>query len=83
MPKLAATKESEALIGIFDGMTQMKKHAFGDNAVKVKTVAVMGAGLMGAGIAQVSAEKGYSVLLKDKDSGRCLSWCFLHAGQLG
>lgn len=66
--KLAETKESEALIGIFDGMTQMKKHAFGDGAVKVKTVAVMGAGLMGAGIAQVSAEKGYSVLLKDKDS---------------
>jgi enoyl-CoA hydratase / long-chain 3-hydroxyacyl-CoA dehydrogenase len=66
--KLAETKESEALIGIFDGMTQMKKHSFGDSAVKVKTVAVMGAGLMGAGIAQVSAEKGYSVLLKDKDT---------------
>lgn len=66
--KLAATKESEALIGIFDGMTQMKKHSFGEPAHKVKTVAVMGAGLMGAGIAQVSAEKGYSVLLKDKDN---------------
>lgn len=66
--QLAATPESEALIGIFDGMTQMKKHSFGkDAAVPVKTVAVMGAGLMGAGIAQVSAEKGYSVLLKDRD----------------
>uniref|UniRef100_A0A7S1YNE5 Trifunctional enzyme subunit alpha, mitochondrial n=2 Tax=Grammatophora oceanica TaxID=210454 RepID=A0A7S1YNE5_9STRA len=64
--ELAATKESEALIGIFDGMTQMKKHSFGkDAAIPVKTVAVMGAGLMGAGIAQVSAEKGLSVLLKD------------------
>lgn len=66
---LAETSESEALIGIFDGMTQMKKHNFGaDAALPVKTVAVMGAGLMGAGIAQVSAEKGYSVLLKDKDN---------------
>ena len=65
--KLAETPESEALIGIFDGMTQMKKHSFG-TANKVKKVAVMGAGLMGAGIAQVSAEKGYEVLLKDKDN---------------
>lgn len=66
--KLAATPESEALIGIFDGMTQMKKHSFGkDAALPVKTVAVMGAGLMGAGIAQVTAEKGLHVLLKDRN----------------
>jgi enoyl-CoA hydratase/long-chain 3-hydroxyacyl-CoA dehydrogenase len=65
--KLAATKESEALIGIFDGMNQMKKHSSSAEPIKVKKVAVMGAGLMGAGIAQVSAEKGYEVLLKDRD----------------
>jgi len=65
--KLAATTESEALIGIFDGMTHLKKHEFGSAAHPVKTVAVLGAGLMGAGIAQVTAEKGYEVLLKDKD----------------
>jgi len=65
--KLAATKESEALIGIFDGMTQMKKNPFNnEDAAVVEKVAVMGAGLMGAGIAQVSAEKGLSVILKDR-----------------
>jgi len=65
--RLAATPESAALIGIFDGMTALKKHEFGEPTTKVKNVAVLGAGLMGAGIAQVSAEKGYRVLLKDKD----------------
>jgi enoyl-CoA hydratase/long-chain 3-hydroxyacyl-CoA dehydrogenase len=66
--KLAATPESEALIGIFDGMTQMKKHSYGsDAAIPVKRVAVMGAGLMGAGIAQVTAEKGIDTLLKDRN----------------
>jgi enoyl-CoA hydratase/long-chain 3-hydroxyacyl-CoA dehydrogenase len=75
--KLAATKESEALIGIFDGMNQMKKLSSSAAPIDVKKVAVMGAGLMGAGIAQVTAEKGYDVLLKDRDAaslGRGLSY---------
>jgi len=66
--KLAATNESSALINIFEGMTAMKKHSYGDAGHPVKNVAVIGAGLMGAGISQVSAEKGkYTVMLKDKD----------------
>ena len=55
---LAETDVSTALIGLFDGMTAVKKNRFGEPAREVKTVAVLGAGLMGAGIAQVSAEKG-------------------------
>ena len=67
--KLAKTSESDALIGIFDGITKMKKHNFdSENVAPVNNVAVMGAGLMGAGIAQVTSEKGgYGVLLKDRD----------------
>lgn len=75
--KLAATSESEALIGVFDGMTQMKKLSSGAKPIEVKKVAVMGAGLMGAGITQVTAENGYDVLLKDRDHeslGRGLSY---------
>jgi len=69
--KLAATRESESLIRIFHGMTQLKKNKYSDSSPvsykPIQTIAVMGSGLMGAGIAQVSAEKGYTVLLKDRD----------------
>ena len=66
---LAGTKQSEALIGIFHGTTAVKKHSFGKPKHEVKTIAVLGAGLMGAGIATVSVDNGkYRVLLKDKDA---------------
>jgi len=35
--------------------------------VSVETIGILGAGLMGAGIAQASASKGFRVLLKDRD----------------
>lgn len=67
--RLAATSESEALIGIFDGMNQLKKHKYIHvKSPDIQKVAIMGAGLMGAGIAQVSAERGYDVLLTDRDN---------------
>jgi predicted NAD/FAD-dependent oxidoreductase len=55
-------------------MNAVKKNRFGKPAHEVKTIAVLGAGLMGAGIAQVSAEKGYTVLLKDRDA-KSLAGC--------
>ncbi|XP_023015630.2 monolysocardiolipin acyltransferase Mtpalpha [Leptinotarsa decemlineata] len=65
---LAMTPQSKGLIGLFRGQTQCKKNRFGKPAKEVKTIGVLGAGLMGAGIAQVSADKGYQVLLKDTTS---------------
>lgn len=67
--ELAKTKESEALIAIFKGMTAVKKHDYGKFNGEIKNIGVLGAGLMGSGIAQVSADTGkYRVLLKDRDA---------------
>ncbi len=64
--KLAATPVSEALIGIFKGMTNVKKHDFGKPKHPIKNIAVLGAGLMGAGIAQITVDNAkYRVFLKD------------------
>jgi 3-hydroxybutyryl-CoA dehydrogenase len=38
-----------------------------NTSIRVKTVAVLGAGTMGAGIAQVLAQSGYSVILRDTE----------------
>lgn len=58
------TKESKALMGLYRGQTQCKKNKFGAPQ-EVKQLAVLGAGLMGAGIAQVSVDKGLQTILKD------------------
>jgi enoyl-CoA hydratase/long-chain 3-hydroxyacyl-CoA dehydrogenase len=66
--QLSQTPESASLRGLFYGQTECKKNKYGKPDVSVNTVAVLGAGLMGAGIAQVSASKGFRVLLKDRDT---------------
>ncbi|NXM76017.1 ECHA enzyme, partial [Serilophus lunatus] len=62
---LAMTKESKALMGLYHGQVHCKKNKFGAPQREVKTLAVLGAGLMGAGITQVSVDKGMKTLLKD------------------
>ncbi|XP_005496644.1 trifunctional enzyme subunit alpha, mitochondrial [Zonotrichia leucophrys gambelii] len=63
--QLAVTKESKALMGLYHGQVHCKKNKFGHPQKEVKTLAVLGAGLMGAGIAQVSVDKGIKTILKD------------------
>ncbi|XP_053625672.1 trifunctional enzyme subunit alpha, mitochondrial [Plodia interpunctella] len=63
--ELAMTPQSKGLFGLFRGQTECKKNRFGKSQVDVKTIGVLGAGLMGAGIVQVSIDKGYKVVMKD------------------
>ncbi|KAJ0061015.1 hypothetical protein NL108_004732, partial [Boleophthalmus pectinirostris] len=63
--QLAMTPESRALIGLYHGQVTCKKNKFGSPEKEVKKLAILGAGLMGAGIAQVSIDKGLNTILKD------------------
>jgi len=65
--KLAKTTESQALIGLFNNDQLLKKKAKEYDAIAKPTnkAAVLGAGIMGGGIAFVSALKGTPILMKD------------------
>ncbi|XP_066530635.1 hydroxyacyl-CoA dehydrogenase trifunctional multienzyme complex subunit alpha b [Hoplias malabaricus] len=63
--KLAMTPESKALIGLYQSQVTCKKNRFGAPEKEVKTLAILGAGLMGAGISQVTVDKGVHIILKD------------------
>jgi len=66
--ELSETKESKALIGLYDGQTHCKKNLYGAPERSAKNIAVLGAGLMGAGIVEVSLAKGYDVTMKDMNT---------------
>ncbi|XP_056019992.1 trifunctional enzyme subunit alpha, mitochondrial-like [Ostrea edulis] len=63
--ELAMTSESKALIGLYNGTTACKKNKFGEPKRPSQTIGILGAGLMGAGIAQVSIDKNMHVFMKD------------------
>jgi len=65
--RLGMTPVSAALRSIYFAQTAAKKNPFPKPAQPAQTVAVLGAGLMGAGIAEVSAAKARAtVLLRDQ-----------------
>ncbi len=64
--ELILTDVSRQLIRIFFNMTEKKKNPYPADKIKsTDNIAMVGAGFMGAGIAQVSAVDGINVLLKD------------------
>lgn len=64
--ELILTDVSRQLIRIFFNMTEKKKNPYAPELIKsTDNIAMIGAGFMGAGIAQVSAMDGIRVLLKD------------------
>lgn len=65
--KSAKTPQATALVGVFLNDQVVKKHAkkHAQNAREVKTSAVIGAGIMGGGIAYQSAVKGVPIVMKD------------------
>ena len=51
--ELCVSSEAKGLMSLFHGQTECKKNHYGKPEKKANTLGVLGAGLMGAGIAQV------------------------------
>ncbi|EFO18646.2 fatty acid oxidation complex [Loa loa] len=63
---LTQTTQCKALIGVFNGRTECRRNKFGESK-KIDKLAVIGAGLMGAGIANVSIDKDIETYLLDRN----------------
>ena len=65
--KLAKTEVARSLVGLFlnDQVLKRQARVYDQDARPVKLAAVLGAGIMGGGIAYQSAVKGTPILLKD------------------
>jgi len=63
--ELILSPVSRQLIHIFFNMTEKKKNPYSVAPKKVQNMTVLGAGFMGAGIAEVSMQDNIRVLLKD------------------
>ncbi|HSR69141.1 MAG TPA: fatty acid oxidation complex subunit alpha FadJ [Acidobacteriota bacterium] len=64
--ELMQTSQSQELTRLFFALTS-DKEKWDEKARPVRTLGVLGAGLMGSGISQVSAAKDYQVFMKDLD----------------
>ncbi len=65
--KLVTGPEAQNLMTLFNNMTDLKKNPLKGKARKVEKLAVLGAGLMGGGIASVSLQSCDTLLIKDID----------------
>ncbi len=66
--KLVGSPEMKSLVGLFFRMEEVKKEtgvAAGVTPRAAKRIGVLGAGAMGGGIAQLAADKGWPVRMKD------------------
>jgi len=63
--ELVLGREAKQLIQLFFGMNSLRKSPPADLVRPVRKIGVLGAGLMGSGIAEVSIANGMDVLLKD------------------
>jgi 3-hydroxyacyl-CoA dehydrogenase/enoyl-CoA hydratase/3-hydroxybutyryl-CoA epimerase len=63
--ELVVSPQSRELIQIFLSVTAMRKNPLKEKVHAIRKIGVLGAGLMGAGIANISATNGMEVLLKD------------------
>lgn len=64
---LSQTSQARALMKLFFAQNALKKNRYGKPRAPIQRVGVVGAGLMGSGIASVSLQKNKSVVLQDVD----------------